>query len=405
MDDTLGEEYRLLRSGLRDLVRDRVAPRASDIDRERRYPEDVFQLFREQGVLGLLFPEDEGGTGAGTVGLAIAVEEVARACASSAQILTLTALATWPLRLTGSSLPREAYVSAVASGRLRGAFALTEPNASSDLGTMVTRAERQGQDYVLFGEKDFISGSPQAGFFIVFARVGDAPGPEGMTAFAVPLPRPGVILLRRDEGMGLKGMPHCDWAFDGCRVPADHRLGAEGQGGEIARFSMNAVQPLLAARGLGAAEECLAYARDYALGRRIYGGRLADLQATKFHLAEIALNVEATRLLVYQAARMVDAGRFRQESDAAYLNAAKVLSARTAVRAADDAMQIVGGHGYMEVHPLERMYRDARHLALYMGTDEVLRLRIADAALQGGLVPGRAVSRQPSQERASGDKG
>ena len=403
MDDSLSEEYRLLRAGLRTLVRDRIAPRAGDIDRERRYPEDVFQLFRDQGILGLLFPEEQGGSGMGTLGLALAIEEVGRACASSAQILTLTALTTWPLRLVGPLELRREYIPAVAAGRLRGAFALTEPNASSDLGSMVTRAEQTVEGYVLYGEKDFISGSPQANFFIVFARTGNVPGPGGMTGFLVPMPQAGVVFLRRDEGMGLKGMPHCDWAFDGCAVPKDYRIGAEGQGAETARLSMNAIQPLLAARGLGSAEECLAYARDYAANRRIYGGRLGDLQAVKLHLAEIAVNVEAARLLTYQAARMVDAGRFHEEADAAYLNAAKVFSARTAVRAADEAMQVVGGHGYMEVHPLERMYRDARHLALYMGTDEVLRLRIADAVLQGGLSHGPAVSRQPSVERARGE--
>ncbi len=401
LDDTLSEELRLLRHTVRELVRDKVAPRAWQIDQDREYPQDVFEAFRDQGLFALALPENEGGMGAGTMGLAIAVEEVARACASSAQMLILSALVTWPMRLFGTDDMRRNYVKSVADGSKRGSFALTEPNASSDLGSMVTRAEKHGSSYVLNGEKDFISGSPQADFFIVFAGAGDAPDiRSGMTAFLVDVPQPGVVFLRRDEGMGLKGMPHCDWSFDNCHTPESHLIGAIGQGEEIARLSMNAIQPLLAARGLGAAEEALAFARDYANTRRIYGGLLADLQTTQLHLAEIAVNVEAARLLTYQAARMVDENRFRDEADAAYLNAAKLMAARTAVHATDHAMQAVGGHAYMEVHPLERMYRDARHLSLYMGTGEVLSLRVARAVLDGGLGYGPSVSRQSTEERS-----
>lgn len=399
IDDTLHEEHRLLRQSVREIVRDRVAPRAYEIDQDREYPQDVFDLFAEQGLFALPFPENDGGAGMGTLGFSIAVEEVARACASSAQMLILAALTTWPLRLAGSKALRDDYIQSVVSGKRRGSFALTEPNASSDLDTMVTRAELHDDHYLLYGEKDFISGSPVADYFVVFARTDHVAGHEGMTAFIADVPQPGVIFLRRDEGMGLKGMPHCDWSFDGCEVPVTHRIGEEGQGADLARLSMNAIQPLLAARGLGAAEESLAFARDYASDRHIYDGRLADLQAIQLHLADIAVNVEATRLLTYRAARMVDDGEFREESDAAYLNAAKVFSARTAVHATDHAMQVVGGHGYMEVHPLERMYRDARHLSLYMGTDEVLRLRLAKAVLDGGLGYGPTVSRQSTEER------
>ena len=401
LDDTLSEELRLLRHTVRGVVRDVVAPRAWQIDQDREYPQDVFEAFRDQGLFALALPESDGGAGAGAMGLAIAVEEVARACAASAQMLILSALVTWPMRLFGTDDMRRNYVTAVGNGAKRGSFALTEPNASSDLGSMITRAEKVDADYVLNGEKDFISGSPQADFFIVFARIDagqDVDSP--MTAFLVDVPQPGVIFLRRDEGMGLKGMPHCDWSFDGCRTPESHMIGSIGQGAEVARLSMNAIQPLLAARGVGAAEEAIAFTRDYANTRRIYGGLLADLQTTQLHLADMIVTVEAARLLAYQAARMVDEGRFHGEADAAYVNAAKLMAARAAVQATDRAMQAVGGHGYMEVHPLERMYRDARHLSLYMGTSEVLSLRVARAVLDGALGYGPTVSRQSTEERA-----
>ncbi len=401
LNDTLPEELRLLRYSVREFVRDKVAPRAWEIDQDREYPQDVFEAFRDQGLFALATPETEGGTGAGTMGLAIAVEEVARACASSAQMLILSALVTWPLRLFGTDDMRRNGVRAVGEGRARGAFALTEPNASSDLDSMVTRAEMRNGAYVVNGEKDFVSGSPMADFFVVFARVvADGGGPHGLTAFLVDMPNPGVVFLRQDEGMGLKGMPHCDWSFDGCRVPESHVIGEIGAGEEVARLSMNAIQPLLAARGLGAAEEALAFARDYTSTRRIYGGALSDLQTTQLHLAEMAVNVEATRLLTYRATQMVDEGLFKDEASAAMLNAAKLMAARTAVHATDHAMQAVGGHAYMEVHPLERMYRDARHLSLYMGTSEVLSLRVARAVLDGGLGYGPSVSRQATEERS-----
>ena len=404
MDYALPEELRLLRGSVRDIVRDRVAPRASDIDRSREYPEDVFDVFRDQGVLSLPFSETEGGAGAGTAGMAIAVEEVARACATSAQILVLTALTTWPLRIAGLNEQSREVVRGVASGRVRGAFAWTEPNASSDADSLLTRADRRPDgSYVLSGEKDFVSGSPVADFFVVFARTPSEERKNGMSCFLVDMPHPGVIFLRRDEGMGIKGMPHCDWAFEDCAIPAEGRVGVEGDGERLARYSINAIQPLLAARGLGSAEECLAFSRDYANERRIRGGRLSDLQATQLQLADMAVNVEATRGLTYAAARMVDEERFFAENDTAYLYAAKTMSAKTATHAADRAMQIAGGHGYMEVHPLERMYRDARHLGLYMGTDEVLRLQIASAVVNGGLGYGLSVSRQPTEERAHGN--
>ncbi len=406
LDYALPEELRLLRGSIRDIVRERVAPRASDIDRTRQYPEDVFAVFRDQGILSLPFTETDGGTAAGTAGMTIAVEEVARACATSAQILVLTALTTWPLRIAGRYERSTEVIRAVAAGRLRGAFAWTEPNGSSDVDSLVTRADRLGDgSYVISGEKDFVSGSPVADFFIVFAKTGGGAGENGMSCFLVDTPHPGVLFLRRDEGMGLKGMPHCDWAFEECTVPVEARVGDEGGGTLLARHSMNAIQPLLAARGLGCAEECLTFSRDYANERRIYGGHLSDLQATQLNLADMAVNVEATRALTYSAAQMVDENRFVTEGDAAFLNAAKVMSAKTAVHAADRAMQIVGGHGYMEVHPLERMYRDARHLGLYMGTDDVLRLQIASAALSGESHYGSSVSRQPTEERSRADPG
>ncbi|MBI4328700.1 MAG: acyl-CoA dehydrogenase family protein [Chloroflexi bacterium] len=397
-DFDLSEEHRLLRRVVRGLVQARVAPRAGEIDRSGQYPENVFQLFREQGLTALLPSEEEGGTGAGTLGLVVAVEEVARACASSAQILILQALCTWAIRLAGSAEQKGEYLPALASGERRGAFALTEPNAGSDVGGIALRAERNGDLYTLTGEKHYVSGGPQADFFVVFARTAPG-GSEGVTAFLMPSTTPGLFGLRRDLGMGLRGLPHPDYSFDSCQVPARALLGKEGQGAETVTHSMNAIQPLLAARALGLIEECAAYARDYANFREIYGGHLGDLQAVQLLLADAVIAAETVRALTYQAARRVDQGLFRDPGDAYVLWATKTVAASAAVEASSKAMQVLGGHGYMDVHPLERMYRDARHLSLYGGADEVLKVGIARALLGNQVPYGPSVSRQPMRER------
>jgi alkylation response protein AidB-like acyl-CoA dehydrogenase len=392
----LGEEHKILRQEVKSLVKKEVAPRAYEIDQDREYPEDIFKLFAKNGLLSVCLPENLGGTGMGTLALAIAVEEVARACASSAQILVLSALTTWPLRLKGNATLQQKYIPKISNGTIRGAFALTEPNASSDLSTMVTKAVKKNNSYTIHGEKDFISGSLNSNYFIVFAKTDK----ENMSAFIIETPNPNIVFLRRDEGMGIKGIPHCDWAFDGVNIESSGLLGNEGDGREIARLSMNAIQPLLAARGLGTAEEALSFSRDYSTTRKIYQGLLSDLQILQLYMAEMAVNIEATRLLTYQAAKLVDQNLFYEEENVSYINMAKIFSAQTAINTTDKAMQIAGGHGYMEVHPLERMYRDARHLKLYMGTDEVLKLRVASAFLDTGLDLGRSIARQSTEERA-----
>ena len=395
INSDLNEEHKILRQTVRDAVRQYVAPRAYEIDQDREYPEDIFNLFAEKGFFSILFPKSIGGSDLGTLGLAVAVEEIARACASSAQILILSALTTWPIRIANNKHVLQKIIPGVMKGSLRGAFALTEPNASSDLSTMVTKATANDSNYYINGEKDFVSGSTVADYFISFAKTQNG----SMSAFMLDMPNPGIIFLRRDEGMGIKGIPHCDWSFDNAITSTDNLLGNEGDGEEIAKLSMNAIQPLLAARGLGSAEESIAFSRNYALERKIYGDTLSQLQAIQLYLADMIVNVSAARELTYKASLMVDKDQFATEENAAYLNIAKVFSAKTAIKSADNAMQIAGGHGYMEVHPLERMYRDARHLRLYMGTDEVLRLRVAKSLLETGLGLGNSVSRQSTEER------
>jgi alkylation response protein AidB-like acyl-CoA dehydrogenase len=384
MDFRLDERLLLVRDTARALARERIAPRAREIDLSEQYPEDIFQLFREQGLLGLAVPEAEGGAGAGVLALTLAVEEVAWACASSAKILALSLFYTWPLLAAGSRAQREAYLRPAAAGELRGAFALTEPNAGSDLGSMVARAERRAGGYLLNGEKLFISGGPQAGYFVFFAKVGPLEGTAGLTAFILPTASPHLFMLRQDRGMGVRGVPHPDYAVQDYLLPESQRLGAEGQGYEIARRTFNAMQPVTAARGLGLAERCLSYALDYSLSRQLYGAPLSQLGVIRARLAQMCIEIEAARLLTYQAAWLVDQGQDGPEAEA-YLSAAKTFASETVVRVAAEAMEVLGGHGYMTEHPVERWYRDARQLVHYALTNDIHRETIARALLDRRL--------------------
>lgn len=384
MDFHLSEEQLLIRDTARTLARERVWPRAQEIDLSEQYPQDIFDLFRDQGLLGLAVPEEEGGAGAGVLALSLAVEEMAWACSSSAKILALSMFYTYPLMIAGTREQKDAYLAPAAMGDLRGAFALTEPNGGTDIGSMVARAVRRDDRYIVTGEKLFISGGPQADYFLFFAKVGSLEGLASLTAFIIPTHSPHVYQLRQDRGIGVRGVPHPDFAVEDYPLPAELRLGDEGQGNEIARRTLNAMQAVTAARGLGLAEHCIAYALEYAETRKIYGGMLTDIGVIRARFADMALELEAARLLTYQAAALVDEGRDGPDVEA-YLSAAKILSSEMAVRATGHAMEILGGHGFMTEHPIERWYRDARQLTHYALPNDIHRERIAEALIDRRL--------------------
>ena len=384
MNFQLNEEQLLIRDSVRQLSREKIEPRAREIDVSEMYPEDVFQLFKEQGLLGLTVPSDEGGSGAGVLALCLAVEEVAWACSSSAKILALSQFYTLPLLIAGTKDQKQEYLAPAASGMKRGAFALTEPNGGSDVGSMVARAIDTEEGYVISGEKLFVSGGPQADYMIFFAKLGSLEGNEGLTAFILPTDSPNLFQLRQDRGLGVRGVPHPDYAVEDYLLSKDLRLGAEKGGYEIARRTLNAMQAVTAARALGLAERCLTLAIDYATTRKIYGGSLSDMGVIRSRMADMALEVEAARLLTYQAASLIDEGKDLLEIEP-YLSAAKVFASEMAVRAASETMEIMGGHGYMTEYPVERWYRDARQLVHYALPNDVHRDRIAQALIDRKL--------------------
>jgi len=379
----LSDAHKLIRDTARRIAREVVAPRAAEMDETGEYPHDIFAVFRDVGLLGLTIPAQYGGSGAGFLALALAVEEVAKYCNSSALILLLSALATWPIDLVGSEEQKRRWLPRAAAGEIKGAFAMTEPNAGSDAAAIQSRARRDGDGYVIDGEKVFISGGSVADYVIFFAKTG-GDGARAISAFLVPTRSPGFSVPRTDRKMGAIAVPTANIVLQGCRVPVANRLGEEGQGFRTAMLSLNSSRPLAGAAGLGLAQGAIAYALDYARQRKTFGKALGEHQAIQFMLADAAIEIEAARHLVYHAAWLVDQGRYDRQH-AAYLSIAKAFATEMANRVASDALQILGAQGYMKDHPLERHYRDARQLMIVEGTSEIQRLIIARAMIEGEI--------------------
>ena len=383
MDYELTDAHKLIRDAARRIAREKVAPRAAELDETGKYPHDIFQVFAEAGLLGLTIPERYGGSGAGFLALALAVEEVAKHCNSSALILLLSALSTQPINLGGSEEQKRAWLPPSAAGAVKGAFCLTEPNTGSDAASLESRARRDGDDYVIDGEKVYISGGSVADYVCFFARTAGN-GAAAISAFIVPADSPGFSIPRCDRKMGVIGVPTANIVLQGCRVSATNRIGEEGRGFRTAMLTLNTCRPVVGARGLGLAEGCIAYALDFARQRQTFGRPLVDHQAIQFMLADAAIGIEASRHLVYHGAWLVDQGKYDRQY-ASHLSIAKTFATETANRVASDAIQILGAQGYMKDHPLERHYRDARQLMIVEGTSQIQRLVIARAMIQGEI--------------------
>jgi|CXWL01.1.fsa_nt_gi alkylation response protein AidB-like acyl-CoA dehydrogenase len=386
MDFQLSEEHRLIQQTARRVSKEIIAPRAAEMDVTGEYPHDVFKAFKDTGLTGLTIPTQYGGSGAGMLALALAVEEAAKYCCASGLMLLLSALPSQPVMIGGDERQKQWIGKGIASGEIKGAFCLTEPNHGSDAGNLETTAKKDGDDYILNGEKMYISGGTVADYIIAFARTNGTPGPKGIAAFIVETKSPGFKVAGQDRKMGVRGVPTADIVLEDVRVPRENLVGgAENQGFNQAMMTLNSCRPVVGARGVGLAEGAMTYALDFARQREAFGKPIAELQAIQFMFAEMAIAIEAARLLVYQGAWRVDQGLYSREH-AAYLSIAKAFATETAVKVSSDALQVLGAQGYMMDHPLERHYRDARQLMIVEGTSQVQRVVIARALLERELV-------------------
>jgi len=346
------------RDTIRQIVRERVAPRAAEIDEQAEYPRDLRELFAEHDLFGLPFEVEHGGTGTGALMLNIAIEEVAKACASTALMLMVQELGTLPIKLFGSDQLKTRFLPRCASGEWTPAFALSEPEAGSDPGGMITHAERDGDEWVINGTKNWITNLGIADFYIVFAVTDREAGhSRGISAFVVEADRPGFSVGKLEHKLGIRGSPTGQPIFDEVRVPAENLIGEPNEGFKVAMSTLDRSRLGVAAQALGIAQGATDYAAAYAKERRQFGKPIAAFQAIQFKLADMETQCAAGRELLYKACTKVDRG----DPDMGKFSAmAKLFCSDTAMNATVEAIQVLGGYGYVKEYPVERFLRDAR---------------------------------------------
>jgi acyl-CoA dehydrogenase len=368
------QELRDFRDTIRQIVRERVAPRAAEIDATGEYPWDLRRLFAEQDILGLPFAEEHGGTGTGTLMLQMGVEEIAKASAAAALILMVQELGTLPIALFGSDELKERFLPRCATGEWSPAFALSEPEAGSDPGAMRTTARLDGDEWVINGTKNWITNAGIADFYVVFA-VTDREN-RRITAFVVEKDRPGFSIGKLEHKMGIKGSPTGSPIFDDVRVPQENVVGEVGRGLGVALGTLQRTRLGAAAQAVGIAQGAIDFANQYAKERVAFGRPINELQAIQFKLADMETKTAAARELLYKACALAD----RDDPAAGkYSSMAKLFASDTAMWVTVEAVQVLGGYGYVTEYPVERMMRDAKITQIYEGTNEIQRLVIARA--------------------------
>ena len=383
MDLKLTEEQEMVRKMARDFAQKEVAPIAAEMDEKGEVPFENIKKMGQLGLLGLTAPEEYGGGGADTVSYVVALEEIAKACASTAVVMAVqNSLVNYALARFGTEEQKRKYLTPLARGEKIGAYALTEPEAGSDAAAIRTRAVRDGDEYVINGTKHFITNGGFADIVILYATVDPSKGYRGITAFIVEKGTPGFSTGKEENKMGIRATNTCELIFQDCRVPVANRLGDEGQGFKIALSALDAGRIGIGAQAVGIAQAAYEAALEYAKTRVQFGQPIAQLQAIQWMLADMATRIEAARLLVYKAALAKDeaqktGARFSKEAAMA-----KLFASETAGFVTDCALQIHGGYGYMKDYPLERYYRDARITRIYEGTNEIQRLVIARSILR-----------------------
>jgi alkylation response protein AidB-like acyl-CoA dehydrogenase len=375
MDFSLTDDQRMIRDNVRRFMDAEVRPNVRRYDREEKFPAAEIRRLGELGCCGMLIPEEWGGAGLDTISYVLMLEEVARVDASMAVALSVTnSVVAWPLWRQGNDAQRHKYLQRLARGEILGAFCLTEPQAGSDAAAIETRAARSGKTYRLNGTKSWVTNGGESGVYLVFAKTDPAAGARGITAFLVEPAFSGFRVSRYEDKMGLRSSRSAEIVFSDCEVPEENRLGEEGQGLKIALEALDGGRVGIAAQAVGLAQGALEASAAYAKQRRAFGKTIGEFQAVQFMLADMQTEIEAARLLTWQAAEMRDAGSGRA---GAFASRAKLFASEMANRVAYKAVQIHGSMGYSRETDVERMYRDARVLSIYEGTSEIQRLIIA----------------------------
>ncbi|HDD59657.1 MAG TPA: acyl-CoA dehydrogenase [Euryarchaeota archaeon] len=379
MSAEMSERWDMIRSAAREFAEREIKPFARDHDERGEFPWPVMKKIAEVGYLGALIPEEYGGSGLDAVSYLIIIEEISKVCASTGVITSVhNSLVAGPIMKYGTEEQKRKYLPQLAKGERIGAFAATEPEAGSDLGALKTTAEKKGDVYVLNGQKTFITSGKDAGLIVVFAKTDPKAGHRGISAFLVESPREGLEVGNVFNKMGINANVVTELYFKDVEVPAENLLGEEGQGFKIALSSLDGGRLGIAAQSIGIAQAALQESINYSKQRQQFGQPIAKFQAIQWMIADMATRIEAARRLLYHAAEKKDRGeRFTVEAAMA-----KMFASDTAMFAADRAVQIHGGYGYIKDYTVERLFRDARITQIYEGTNEVMRLVISGALLR-----------------------
>lgn len=371
----LDEDQSRVQELVRRVARERVALRADEIDRTGEYPQDMFDLLRDLGLFTLPFPPEFGGSGS-LLSACVAIEEFGRVCYNTAYLLLVQWTPIGAILAGGTEEQKQRYLPGLADGSRRAAFSLTEPQSGSDVARIRTRAKRTGGGYLINGGKIWCTNAGQSDFFLVAAKTGDDDTPGAINFFIVEAGTPGFTVGRKEDKLGARGVPSHAIFFEDVFVPEENRLGEEGKGFKIVMEALNASRPLIGARGVGLAQGALDKSIAFVKDRQAFGNRVADYQGIRWMLADMAIQTEAARGLVYRAAAAVDDG-IRGRELASLAAAAKCFSSDTAMKVATDAVQLFGAAGISNEYPINRYFRDAKVLQIVEGTNQIQRNIIA----------------------------
>ena len=370
----ISDEQRMVMELARSIAREKIAPVAAHHDETETYPEEPMRLLAQQGLMGIWLPEAYGGSDMGALAVALVAEEIAWACAATATNWGATPLGGYPILLAGTEAQKRRYLPRIAAGEMLAAYSLSEPDAGSDAASLRTTAVRRGDRYVLNGTKLWCSNGSHAGVITLFATVDPSKGPKGITAFLVEPGFPGLAVGKQERKMGIRASPTVALHLEDCEVPAENRLGEEGEGFGIAMRTLDYTRPMTGATAVGVGQAALDAATAYAKERRQFGKPIAAFQGLQFMLADMAMQVHGARLMVHHVASLVD-----RDVSGTVLEAsmAKCFAADAAMKVATDAVQVFGGVGYTREFPVERFMRDAKIMQIYEGTNQIQRLVIA----------------------------
>ena len=376
MDFKFTPDQLAIRDTIRELVQDKVVPRAPELDQKAEYPKDIEKLFAENGILGIPFPEEYGGVSGSSVTICMGIEEIAKGDATCSLLLAVHALGSYPILLAGSEEQKKRLCPPLAAGEQMACYGLSEPNSGSDAAAMKSSAKRYGDEYVLNGSKIFITGASEASVMVAFAQTDPSAGAKGISAFVLEREKSPWKVEKVEHKLGIRGSPTGYVVFEDVKIPAANRLGSEGQGFKIALNVLDHSRPGIGAQALGIAEGAFEYALNYTQERQQFGQAISSFQGIQWMLADMATQIEAARHLVFLAATKVD----EEAEDLTKIAAmAKLFASDMAMRVTTDAVQLLGGYGYINDYPVERMMRDAKITQIYEGTNQIQRMVIARA--------------------------